>query len=169
MSRVELMRFRERQGASRRSCSDANLRLALRLIQTKGPSMNTLDQDIPRSRRDFLTTSASGLGLAMLVVTLPACGMKQQWQVTVENKSDVACSVFIALGADGSSKVSVADVTNGKVVTLIVGDNNTVVQTVKVVRGDDEQDLAPKAPLAVGKQYAIVVGDDGKVAAAIKD
>ena len=65
--------------------------------------------------------------------------------------------------------MSVADVTKGKVLTLIVGDNNTVVQTVKVVRGDDEQDLAPKTLLAVGKQYAIVVGDDGKVAAAIKD
>ena len=106
-----------------------------------------------------------------LLLAIPGCGTNSQWTLTFENQNSIACSVFITLGADqaNSSTVSVADVAKGKPITLIAGGRDTVVQTVKVVRGDDEQNLTPKAALAVGKKVAIVVRDDGKMEAAITD
>jgi hypothetical protein len=105
-----------------------------------------------------------------LALALPGCGSSpRQWEVTVENQSDGPCSFFVILGADGNSHAQVEGVAPGESVSLIVGDGKTWVQSVKVVRGTDEQMLAPKAELPVGKRYAIVVNADGKLETSISD
>lgn len=105
----------------------------------------------------------------LFLVALTGCSSnKQQWEVTVENKSDLPCSFFITLRPRGGD-VKVEAVEKGKTHSLIVGDSKTVVESVKVVRGKDEQTLTPKAELPIGKRYAIVVEADGKVAASISD
>ncbi len=140
--------------------------------------MSLVNQFMTRSRREFLTSSLKGLFMSRtlwllsvvalgLLAAVPGCS-RQQWLITFENKSTVPCSLAITLEADGSRTASVADVTSGKVLTLIAGDRPTVVQTVKVVRDGEEQVLAPKTALPIGKKYAIVIGEDGKLAAAIK-
>lgn len=105
----------------------------------------------------------------VLLVVQGCSSNPRQWEVTVENKSDVPCSCFVTLGEDGNSKAKVEDVAKGKAVSLIAGDSPTVVQSIKVVRGKDEQTLAPKAELPVGKRYAIVVTADGKVETSVSD
>lgn len=106
----------------------------------------------------------------LLALALPGCGSGlRQWEVTAENKSDQPCSFFVTLGADGSSNANVEDVAKGKAVSLIAGDSKTVVQSVKVVRGKDEQTLTPNAELSVGKRYAVVVSADGKVETSVSD
>jgi hypothetical protein len=106
---------------------------------------------------------------ALVLVALPGCNSSQrQWEITVENKSDVPCSFFITLGAD-SGNVKVEDVAKGKTLSLIVGDKKTVVDSVRVVRGKDEQTLTPKVELPVGNRYSIVVGADGKVEGSVSD
>jgi hypothetical protein len=103
------------------------------------------------------------------VVFLSGCSSShRQWEITVENKSDVPCSFFITMG-DGHSKAEVEDVAKGKVVSLIVGDAKTTVQSVRVVRGKDEKTLNPNIDIPAGKRYAIVVNADGKVETAIAD
>ena len=92
---------------------------------------------------------------------------QQQWEVTVENKSDRPCSFFVSLGTNGDNNVKVEHVAQGESISLITGISNTVVRTVKVVRGDDEQTLAPNMALPVGKKYAIKVEADGKLDASV--
>jgi len=107
---------------------------------------------------------------ASLAVVLPGCGGGQrEWEVTVENQGKVPCSFFVTLGADGSSKANVDDVAKGKPVVLIAGSGDTIVHTIKVVCGTDEQVLTPDAKLLSGKRYAIVVNPDGKVATSVLD
>ena len=105
--------------------------------------------------------------LAFVLVTglsfVPGCdrGVRPQWEVTVENRGDVPCSFAITLGDGG--KANVDGIPKGKPVTLIAGSTDTVVRTIKVVRGADEQALTPNAVLPIGKRCSIVVGADGKV------
>jgi hypothetical protein len=106
---------------------------------------------------------------ACLLVALPGCSGKREWEITVENKGDVPASVFVKMRADGSSNAKIDDLTKGKIVTLIAENGETIVHTVKVVRGKDEQTLKPNAKLPAGKRYAIVVGADGKVETSISD
>src|SRR5262249_29649393 len=98
------------------------------------------------------------------------CGSSQrQWEITVENKSDVPCSFFVTMTVPGgSSNAKVEDVAKGKQFTLIVGETKTTVQSVRVVRGKaenskDEETLKPNVEVPVGKRYAIVANADGKV------
>lgn len=113
--------------------------------------------------RIVIRSVALFLGVSAAFLVLQGCNRtQQQWEITVENKSDVPSSFFITLGA-GSGNVKIEDVDKGKVHSLIVGDRNTVVESIRVVRGKDEQNLNPKAELPVGKRYAIVVGTNGKV------
>jgi hypothetical protein len=97
------------------------------------------------------------------------CGRPRQWQVTVENRGEVPCSFFVTLREDGSSQASVEDVAKGKPIPLIGGQGDTVVHTVKVVRGQDERVLKPNASLRSGKRYAIVVSENGEVETSITD
>jgi hypothetical protein len=106
---------------------------------------------------------------AAVFVAMPGCSSQPEWEVTVENKGDVPCSFFVTMRADGSSKANVDDVAKGKVITLIGGIGETIVHTIKVVRGKDEQLLTPDAKLVNGKRYAIVVDADGKVATSVVD
>lgn len=103
------------------------------------------------------------------LVLLGCSSSQRQWEITVENKSDVPCSFFVTLGADGGSKSKVEDVSKGEAISLIVGDSNTVVQSVIVVRDKDDKTQIPKAELPVGKRYAIVVNADGKVETSVSD
>ncbi len=104
-----------------------------------------------------------------LFLVVPGCTGQREWEVTVENKGDVPCSFFVTMRADGSSKANVADVGKGKALKLIGGGGETVIKTVKVIRGKDEQVLTPDAKLVDGKRYAIVVDADGKVVTSVLD
>jgi hypothetical protein len=107
---------------------------------------------------------------AVFLVALPGCSRSpRQWEITVENRSDRPCSFFVTLGAGGNSGAKVEDVAKGKALTLIVGDTRTVVQTVRVVCGKDEQSLTPNVELPVAKRYVIVVGAGGKVETSVLD
>jgi hypothetical protein len=107
------------------------------------------------------------LAAGALLVTVSGCGGTghEMWEVTAENKADVPCSIFISLDDvnTDNSTASVSNLTKGNAHSLIVGDGKTVVRTVKVSRGKDEQVLNPDAEVPAGKRYAIVVGADGKV------
>lgn len=119
---------------------------------------------MPRSTCRMLLCTA-----ALLFISGCSSGQKQ-WEITVENKSDVPCSVFVTMaGGGGSSNAKVEDVPKGKPVSIIVGYSKTTVQSVRVVRGKDEQTLTPNVELPVGKRYAIVVEADGKVATSTTD
>ncbi len=113
-----------------------------------------------------LGSLAVAISLSMPVL---GCGGPRGWEVTVENEGDVPCSFLVTLGADGGSKANVDGVARGKAVTLIAGSGETVVHTVKVVRGKEEQVLTPGASLTGGKRYAIVVDAGGKVATSVSD
>jgi hypothetical protein len=102
-----------------------------------------------------------------LFLVVSGCSGQREWEVTVENKSEVPCSFFVTMRADGSSKANVDDVAKGKTITLIGGSGETIIKTVKVVRGKDEQVLTPDTKLVDGKRYAIVVDADGKVATSV--
>lgn len=109
--------------------------------------------------------------LTTTLLFLSGCSSSQrQWEITVENKSDVPCSFFVTMTVPGgSSNAKVEDVAKGKQTTLIVGDAKTTVQSVRVVRGKDEETLTPNVELPVGKKYAIVVNADGKVETSTTD
>jgi hypothetical protein len=88
----------------------------------------------------------------------------KQWEIEVENKGDLPCSFKIVTSGSGSkNNVGVDGIAKGKPVSLVAGSGNTVVQSIKVVRGKDEQTLTPNLALPMGKKLRIVVGADGKV------
>jgi hypothetical protein len=105
---------------------------------------------------------------ALLVVFLAAGCSRPEWEVTVENKSDVPCSVVVSMRG-GSSSASVDDLEKGKAIAIVGGAGATIINTVKVTRGKDEKLLTPDAKLAAGQRYAIVVTADGNVETAILD
>lgn len=113
---------------------------------------------------------ATGLALA-------GCGGPLQWEVTAENQSDGPCSFFVTLGSDGNghanveseSHANVENVGQGETLALISGNTNTVVKSVKVMRGDEEQSLTPNTELPIGKRFAIVVRPDGRVETSVSD
>jgi len=109
----------------------------------------------------WLLGCLSAIGLA----AAPGCDRagQPQWEVAVENKNDASCSFLVMLRPDGSTKANVDGITKSKPVTLITGPGDTVVNTIKVVRGTDETVLTPNAALPAGKRYLIVVAADGKV------
>ncbi|HEY3325376.1 MAG TPA: hypothetical protein VGP72_33295 [Planctomycetota bacterium] len=112
-------------------------------------------------RYSGLLAGLSVLGLCVLL----GCGGGAQWKVSVENKNAEPCSVAVTLGADSNSNANV-EAKPGTSLTLIVGNSDTVVQTIKVTRGADVRTLTPKTPLAVGKECWIVISPDGTVTAA---
>ena len=88
----------------------------------------------------------------------------KQWEVEVENKGDTPCSFKVVMSGSGAKNdVGVDGITKGKPVSLIAGSGDTVVQSIKVVRGKDEQTLTPNLALPPGKRLRIVVGADGQV------
>jgi hypothetical protein len=91
----------------------------------------------------------------------------QQWEITVENRSDLPCSFYVALDTDDSRAMKVEGVTKGERISLVAGISQTVVRTIKVVRGNEEQTLAANMALSVGERYAIIVASDGKLEASV--
>jgi hypothetical protein len=73
----------------------------------------------------------------------------------------------VTLDTDDSPAMKVEGVTKGERFSLVAGISQTVVRTIKVVCGKDEQTLAPNMALPVGNQYAIIVGSDGKLEASV--
>ena len=65
--------------------------------------------------------------------------------------------------------IHAADVAQCKATSLIVGPGETMVLTVKVVRGEEEEALTPNTKLIPGKRFAIVVEEDGKVTTSVED
>ena len=108
------------------------------------------------------------LSIALLVALLffsPGCrrAASEQWEIVVENKSGAACTVLIDMDAGSNhSNARVDDLPDGKHLSLIVGDRDTVISLVRVTRGGVEQRVEPNLPLTVGKRCDVVVGPDGK-------
>lgn len=108
--------------------------------------------------------------LVLLGLFATGCGrsaVSHEWEIAVENRGDVAVDFSITHGVQGPGmdtrgSVSVANVTKGKPVTLLVGPGMTVVRTVKVTRNDVAQELKPEVEIQAGKKYFIVVDADGK-------
>ena len=100
---------------------------------------------------------------------LPGCGGQADWEITVENKGTVPCSVFVTLRADGGSTANVENLLQDTPHLLVGGNGDTVVKTVKVVRGDDEMVITPDEKLVNGKRCAIVVDAKGNVGITIND
>lgn len=108
--------------------------------------------------------------VVLMSLALTGCGgTSAEWLVTAENQSDVPCSFFITLGSNAKTETNVENVEKGKTLPLIAGDTKTVVQSVKVVRGDKEETLTPKTELPIGKRFAIIVKADGKVETSVTD
>lgn len=87
---------------------------------------------------------------------------------TLENSAMRPCSFFFSLDV-GRTSAKVADVAQGKPIILIMGDQPTVVATVRIISGSDEQNLIPNVRLPIGKRYAVVVGEDGKARGSVSD
>jgi hypothetical protein len=104
-----------------------------------------------------------------LLLMLGCSSGQQQWEVSAENKSDAPCSFFVTLGPNGGSTANVENVKKGEVIPLIAGNLDTVVQTVKVVRGTEEQSLTPKINLPTGRRYAIVLDAQGKLSGSMME
>ncbi len=98
----------------------------------------------------------------VFLLTMTGCGGGGQWEITAENKSDSPVSIFVATGDDGASVASTEGLGYCQPVTLIVGDIPTTLQSVKVVKGKDEQELVPGIKLYGGQRYSIVVNAEGK-------
>lgn len=113
--------------------------------------------------------STRGLCVAMLSALLLGCSVPapNEWLITVDNRSNAAIDVSVTYGmktANGQSQgnANTNNVAPGKSVPLAVGQQTTVIKTVKVTRGGEAQELTPEVELAVGKKYVILVGADGK-------
>ncbi|MDZ4685033.1 MAG: hypothetical protein SH850_08075 [Planctomycetaceae bacterium] len=103
-----------------------------------------------------------------LLMAAAGCGSnRRQWEITVENKSSSPCSFFITLAGNSGEKVD--DVAQGKPIALIAGVQPTVVETVRIVCGSDEQTLTPNVGLPIGKRYAVVVAVDGIAQGSLSD
>jgi hypothetical protein len=139
-----------------------------------GPTIATVRFRVPHSFAAWLlfdeksrVCSCADCKAATPRLSVCAGNCKQQWEVTVENKSDRQCSFFVSLGTNGDNNAKVENVAPGESISLIAGISDTVVRTVKVLHGDDEQTLAPNMALPVGKKYAIKVDADGKLDASV--
>ena len=127
-----------------------------------------MDSAGTQERRSILRLCMSLAITASLFVLIPGCGSQEQWEITFENKSEVPCSIFVTMG-DGSTTANVADVAKCEATSMIVGPGETIVLTVKVVRGEEEEVLTPNTKLIPGKRFAIVVEEDGKVVTSVVD
>jgi len=120
--------------------------------------------------------STRGLCVAMLSALLLGCSVPapNEWLITVDNRSNAAIDVSVTYGmktANGQSQgnANINNVAPGKSVPLTVGQQTTVIKTVKVTRGGEAQELTPEVELAVGKKYVILVGADGKAGGTVSN
>ena len=105
------------------------------------------------------------------------CGrgkVSHEWEIAINNRSSSAVDVAATYGmqrngVQSQGNASLGNVASGKVVTLIVGPQPTVVKTVKVTRNGEAQELTPDAEISPGKKYLILVGTDGKVSGSVTD
>jgi len=106
-----------------------------------------------------LTTSI----LLALIAFLAGCrGNQREWEVAVENKTDVPCSVSVTLGGSGAKGgASVDNVVKDQTFVLVAGPSSTVVETIKVTRAGATETLTPKASLTAGKRYTIIIAPTG--------
>jgi hypothetical protein len=120
-----------------------------------------------------LSCCCAVLGVAVSAVLFSGCGGgKSQWEITVENKGTSPCSVYVTMdyvnrSGQGNSEARIDDLAAGKSLKLISGTLDTTIRSVKVVRGEDEQELKPNVELLPGRQYQIVVTADGKIDASM--
>ena len=114
--------------------------------------------------------------VAILAAALVGCRGKvsHEWEIAIDNRSSSAVNVTATFGMQGNGvqsqgNASLGNVASGKVLTLIVGPQPTVVKTVKVTRKGEAQELTPDAEISPGKKYLILVGTDGKVSGAVSN
>ena len=84
---------------------------------------------------------------------------------------DIPASAVQGVGShlDRVSRGDIRNPTVQRTLSLIVGPGETMVLTVKVVRGEEEEVLTPNTKLVPGKRYVIVVEEDGKVETSVVD
>jgi hypothetical protein len=105
----------------------------------------------------------------MLFLLVAGCGLPQrQWELSVKNDSPAPASFFVTLAA-GASNAKIENVAAGSSVSILVGQTDTVLDSVRVLRGEDEKTLHPRLPLPVGRRCTISVAADGVVDVSIKD
>jgi len=108
--------------------------------------------------------------MALALGGLSGCSEeKEQWEVTVENRSTVPCTYIVTLGLNGAGSARVDALAAGKQVVLVVGNSDTVVHTIKTIIEKDEEELQPDLRLPVGKRCAIIVSPEGNVEARVED
>ncbi len=100
-------------------------------------------------------------------LSLSGCGNSSQWEITVENTGTSPCSVYVTLGyagggAQGTSKASIKGVGAGKQLSLLVGDSPRTIESIRIIRGDDEELIEPNTKIQRGGRFAIVVPAAGK-------
>ena len=114
--------------------------------------------------------------IVILAVILAGCREKvlHEWEIVIDNRSSSAVDVAATYGMQGNGvqsqgSASLGNVTAGKVVTLIVGPQPTVVKSVKVTRNAEVQQLIPEQEITPGKRYLILVETDGKVSGSVSN
>lgn len=107
------------------------------------------------------------LVVCALALLLPGCGGSKQWEISVENQSDVPCTFTIDCGPGTSA--SVKDVGKGKRENLLVGSTKVTVRSVRVTREGKEEELKPDAELVPGKKFAVTIAPDGKATTSVTD
>jgi hypothetical protein len=105
--------------------------------------------------------------LLLLVGFVLGCGGAKQWEVAVENQSDVPCTFAIDLGPGNSATVK--DVGKGKRESILVGSTKATVRSVKVTREGKEEELKPETELVPGKKFVVTVAPDGKATTSLTD
>jgi hypothetical protein len=110
-----------------------------------------------------------GLFLFSLAVILTGCSVPapNEWMITVDNRSNAAIDISVTYGvktanSQSQGNANVSNVAPGKSVPLTVGQQTTVIKTVKVTSGGVAQELTPEVEIVAGKKYVILVGADGK-------
>jgi len=110
------------------------------------------------------------MGLLFVAVCLgPGCGRQGEWEITVENRGVVPAYILVTTGAVGMYRGRVYDSPEGKTIKVSAGRGETVVRTVKVVLGKNEQLHKLNDKLRGGKRYAIIITAEGKVETSIWD
>lgn len=112
--------------------------------------------------------------VAIGTLSLSGCGSSPKWEITVENKGTSPCSVYVTLGysgggTQGTSNADAEVVSAGEKLSLLVGDDPRTIESIRIVRGDDEQLIETNTQLVeAGNRFAIVVPADGKATAAFE-
>ena len=85
----------------------------------------------------------------------------REWQIAVENQSDVPCTFILDFGNNNPTHID--NMAKGGPDVLQAGSIKQTVMSIKVIRGTDVQEFKSPIELTPGKKLLIGVGPDGKL------